>query len=433
MNFFDRIRELKQDPASLEDLYQQAVKEKTAGEFSQAVDSAYQENPENLLLAAWYYRLQHMVEEGRVIFWRYAAPLALICGLIIWLLSDEDWTFVDRIPFFMVVWAPIAAIAVMAYLALSARKGFLVMGLLSIGLAAVTAYSLLVIPGMQDWARGPSADLATVHLPVLSLAAVGVFVTQIRSSASRRFAFVIKTLEVTTTGGLFAVAIGIFAAVTFALFSALDINVPDLYQRLIFAGGGGMLPVLAVAIIYNPLAAPDEQDFNQGLSKFLANLLRIMIIPTLLVAVLYVFFIPFNFMEPFRNRDVLFIYNGMLFAVMGLLVGATPIDQEELSPRLQFWLRSAILAVASLAVLVSLYALSAILYRTWNDGLTMNRMTVIGWNLINIAILVLLLIRQLGSPEKTWSVTIKRAFNVASVAYTIWAAFIVVAVPILYH
>jgi hypothetical protein len=433
MNFIDRIRELNRDPASLEELYQQAVKEKTADEFSQAVDTAYQENPENLLFAAWFYRLQHLVEEGRVIFWKYAVPLALICGLIIWLVSDEDWTFVDRIPIFMVVWAPIAAIAVMAYLALSARKGYLEMGLLSIGLAALTAYTLLIVPGMTDWARGPTADLAAFHLPVLSLAAVGVFVTRIRSSASRRFAFVIKTLEVTTTGGLFAIAIGIFAVVTFALFSALDINVPVLYQRLIFAGGGGMLPVLAVAIIYNPLAAPDEQDFNQGLSKFLANLLRIMILPTLLVAVLYVFFIPFNFMEPFRNREVLFIYNGMLFAVMGLLVGATPIDQEELSARLQFWLRSAIMAVAALAVLVSLYALSAILYRTWNDGLTMNRMTVIGWNLINIAILVLLLIRQLGSPEKTWSVTIKHAFNVASVTYTIWAAFIVIAVPILYH
>jgi hypothetical protein len=138
-------------------------------------------------------------------------------------------------------------------------------------------------------------------------------------------------------------------------------------------------------------------------------------------------------MEPFYNRDVLFIYNGMLFAVMALLVGATPIRPQELSPRLQFWLRSAILAVAALAALVSLYALAAIIYRTWMDGLTMNRLTVTGWNIINIAILGLLLSRQFGSPETAWGEALKKAYNVAAVAYTVWAAFIVLAVPILYH
>jgi hypothetical protein len=433
MKFIEHIRQFTQDPARMEELYRKTVQAREEGEFKQDINSLYQENPADLLLAAWHHRLKGAVEEGRAIFWRYAAPLASICGLIIWLISDDLWMFVDRVPFFMVVWAPIAGIAVMAYLALSASQGYREAVLLGAGLVAATVYALLIVPTMADWAKGPAAELITIHLPVLSLAAVGAFTTRIRSNPERRFAFVIKTLEVTTTGGLFAIAIGIFAAVTFGLFSALDINVPILYQRLVFAGGGGMLPVLAVALIYNPLAAPDEQDFNQGLSKFLAHLLRIMIIPTLLVAVLYVFFIPFNFMEPFYNRDVLFIYNGMLFAVMGLLVGATPTHPHELSPRLQFWLRYAIVAVAALAVMVSLYAISAIIYRTWMDGLTMNRLTVTGWNIINIAILGLLLFRQFGSPESAWAEALKKAFNIATIAYTIWAGFIVLAVPILYH
>ena len=36
---------------------------------------------------------------------------------------------------------------------------------------------------------------------------------------------------------------------------------------------------------------------------------------TLIVLVVYLAFIPFRFWEPFQNRDVLIIYNGMLFAV----------------------------------------------------------------------------------------------------------------------
>jgi len=429
----EQIRQKAQDPAGLEDLYQQSVQQKSAAEFSEGIDTAYSEAPASLLYAAWHYRLKAAAESARQIFWKYAIPLAVLSGFLVWILSNRKDTFLDHIPVFMLLWSPIAGISVLAYLTLSVKKGYRTALLLSLGLFAFAVYVLLVVPSMAPWGQGSTLDLMAIHLPALSLAAVGAFVTGVRSAPDRRFAFITKTYEVITTGGLFAIAIGIFAVVTFGLFSALDIQLPDKVVNLIFAGGGGMLPVLAVAIIYNPLTAPENQDFSQGLSKFLANLLRIMILPTLLVAVLYVFFIPFNFTEPFYNRDVLFIYNGMLFAVIALIVGATPIDASELKPRLQVWLRYAIMAVAALAALVSLYALSAILYRTWVDSLTMNRLTVIGWNVINIAVLGLLLYLQFSTDEAHWAEALKRAFNAATVAYTAWTAFIILAVPIIFH
>ena len=104
--------------------------------------------------------------------------------------------------------------------------------------------------------------------------------------------------------------------------------------------------------------------------------------------------IPFNFREPFDNRDVLIIYNGMLFAVIALLAGATPVSLADLSPRVARWLRLGIIAVAALALVVSLYALAAIVSRTAMDRLTPNRLAFIGWNVVNIGLLVLILIRQ---------------------------------------
>ncbi len=70
---------------------------------------------------------------------------------------------------------------------------------------------------------------------------------------------------------------------------------------------------------------------------------------------------------------------------MGLLIGATPICPEDVSAKVQNALRNGILAVAILAVLVSLYALSAVVYRSVDGGITINRLTIIGWNSINIA------------------------------------------------
>ncbi len=97
-------------------------------------------------------------------------------------------------------------------------------------------------------------------------------------------------------------------------------------MRLIAAGGAGLIPVIAVATIYDPLAEPKDQDFTQGLSKFIGTMMRLLLPLTLGVLVVYIFVIPFNFFQPFQNRDLLIIYNAMLFAIMGLLVGATPIS-----------------------------------------------------------------------------------------------------------
>src|SRR5690606_14298112 len=100
------------------------------------------------------------------------------------------------------------------------------------------------------------------------------------------------------------------------------------------------------AVIYNPTAPPAGQAFDEGLSRMVAMLTRILLPLTVLVLLVYLFFIPFNFFEPFNNRDVLIIYNGMLFAVIALMVGVTPASLGNISPRLAQWLRRGIIAVA---------------------------------------------------------------------------------------
>jgi fumarate reductase subunit D len=137
-------------------------------------------------------------------------------------------------------------------------------------------------------------------------------------------------------------------------------------------------------------------------------------------------------MAPFEHRDVLIIYNVMLFAVMGLLLGATPVTAADLSARLQSALRKAIMVVAVMVVIVSLYALAAVIYRTVGHGLTVNRMTVIGWNSVNIGLLVLLLYRQLRRGRKAWVRNLQKTFGDGIFAYTAWGVFVTIAAPWLF-
>jgi hypothetical protein len=235
------------------------------------------------------------------------------------------------------------------------------------------------------------------------------------------------------TAGLYLIAGMVFGGITIGMFEALSISLPDIWLRLIAAGGFGLLPVLAVASVYDPTVSPKEQDFDQGLSKFIATMMRLLLPLTLSVLVIYIFVIPFNFWEPFENRDVLIVYNLMLFAIMGLLLGATPFRSDDLSDRLQIWLRTGILAVATLAILVSIYALSATVYRTYEGGITINRLTIIGWNSINIAILIGLIYKQFKDGREQWIPELHKIFGLATNAYLLWVSFLLLAIPWLFR
>jgi hypothetical protein len=272
-----------------------------------------------------------------------------------------------------------------------------------------------------------------IHLPLLAWAGVGARLVADHRDPASRFAFLIKSLEAFIMGGLFAIAGGLFTAITFGLFDALNIDFPIVVQRLFIAGGAGLIAVVAPAVIYDPTLPPGEQPFEQGLSKLVALLMRVLLPFTLVVLVVYLAFIPFNFREPFENRDVLIIYNGMLFAVIALLVGATPVSLVDLSPRVARWLRLGIVAVAALALIVSLYALAAILYRTAQDRLTPNRLAFIGWNVTNIGLLILILLIQGRTAAGRWLHGLFRAYSAATVAYTVWTLAMVLALPWLFR
>jgi hypothetical protein len=438
MKYAQEIRQNSDKPGTLEDMYQDARRSGEDSEFAADLKACYAGAPDNILYAAWYFRLERTVEEPRKreaigANWKLAAPLAILNGLVFWALSDPKLELYNHIPAIVLLSTGITALFVMAFVALTAGKNTARSLLVAVGLVIIFAVGLLLVTILNIVNRNYYLDLLAVHLPLISLVGVGVSLIGIKSSLENRFAFMIKAIEVMITGGVYLIAGIAFGLITVGMFQSLSIALPDYLMRLIVAGGVGLLPVLAVATIYDPKNEAAIQDFSQGLSKFIFTMMRLLLPLTLGVLVIFIIVIPFNFMQPFKNRDVLIVYNAMLFGIMGLLVGATPIHTEGLSERLQKALRWGILAVAILAVLVSVYALAAIVYRTIGGGITMNRMVVIGWNTINIGLLIAIIIKQLRSGADTWDRRIKTVFSSGAFAYTLWAIFVILSVPIFFR
>lgn len=434
MKYIPEIRVARHDPQALENLYRRAQRQNEAEEFAADMLTCYQESPDNILYEAWYYRLQAeplampRAEEG--IHWKLAIPLSIAAGLLLWLLSDPRLVFPNQIPFLAIAWAPVEACAVIVFLAMTGRKSLKVTWPILLGLLGFLLYA-----GMFTWLRSHAQypTIAMLHLPLLAWIGVGFHILGLRSHYADRFAFLVKSIEAFITMGIFVAAGGVFATITYGLFEALGMRLSDAVMRFLLVGGGGAIPVLAVAIVYHPQLSPTAQRFEEGLSKLISTLMRLLLPLTLLVLVVYLFVIPFNFMAPFRSRDILIVYNAMLFAIMALLIEAMPVHESDLPHAYERLLRTGILLLSILAVLVSMYALSATVYRTVQGAITPNRLTVIGWNAINLGILVLLIYWQVKGSEKRWNRSVQRAIGAGAMAYIIWTAFLILALPVLFR
>jgi hypothetical protein len=439
------------DPARLETLYQSALATGAARGFSAAIESAYAEEPRNLLYGAWHYRLLRaptavapataaapdaQSSERAVWQWRVAIPMSILLGLTFWFLTTPGLTLpVGDAPLFALLAPPLTAALLIVFLAVGARAHYIRAGIIIALLGALTAYAYFIRP-LSDTSNMNLAQtyqsLSMLHLPLAAWGLVGLSLLGLRFSATSVFAFLTKSIEAIGTGGVFAIAGGIFVVLTVGLFQTLNINLDPIVMRLLLAGGAGLIPLIAVSAVYDTITPPERQEFRRGFGKILAVLMQALLALSLFVIAIYILVIPFNFSQPFDNRQTLIIYNVVLIGVMGVLLGATPFAASDLAPTMQRLVRAGIILLAVMVAAVSVYALAAVLYRTAADALTMNRLTIIGWNVINIAILILLLVRQALGGRANWIASLHGTFRWAAILYLGWALFVLVASPLIF-
>lgn len=443
MSYLEKVREFAVNPEQLELTYQAAVKAGERDAFTEALHLARTEDGNNLLFAAWHYRLLHAAR--RAINWSWAVPLAILNGLLLWWFSDEERYVLSIVnpfsgvqeqsatPAVLIFGTGLAALLIITFLAGAGERRWGRLFTIALALTGPIVYVLLLYRRIGTIVyQEQYLGLAAMSLALLAWAGIGAYALSGHWDARNRFAFLVKSLEFLIVGGLCGAILLLFTGVTFGLFSALGIEPPEEIMRLFFAGGAGMIGVLAVALVVEPKGAPAQQPFDEGLSRLVTLLLRLLLPLAVAVLVVFIFFIPANFREPFENREVLIAFNVMLFAVVALLVGVVPLARGDLNERLWTWLWRGILALTVLALLIGIYALAAIVYRTLEDRLTPNRLAFIGWNVINIGVLLWLLVLQGRSDPAARLRALHRTLTGAMIPYALWALFTVLALPWLF-
>ncbi len=440
------IREAGADAPRIEQLYQLARRSNATERFAAGLRAVASEAPGDGLFAAWRARLDYAEQAGQAAGsdtglggwrlgsgWWIAAPLGLVLWMVFFAVSDPNWMLPDHAPVAALLWPPLAALALIWYLTLTARRSFLLATGASLALAAIPAYIWFTSQTQASASQTSYLDLMIPHNLLLSWALVGIVALGLRPGPRDLFGLLTKSLETTGVAGVYTIAGAIFVGLSLVTFATIGVMPDNTVVRALVCGGG-LIVVLAVASAYDPERHAGEQDFYRGFGKILAIAMQALLPLTLVALLIYLALVPYNFAQPYQQRDVLIAFNVVLFALMGLLIGVIPMSMDVFSLRYLRWLRWGIIALVTLALIVSLYIFSAILYRTANDGLTMNRVAVIGWNLINIALLALTLAAQARAGRSgDWIAALQRLARGGAVAYVIWGIALIAGLPWLFH
>jgi len=372
------------------------------------------------------------VLEGLYRHWGAALAISLGCGALLALfVGDKAPVPIPGVaePLFWIGWGPLAAIGIVVFLAVVApdSKRFRWYG----GAAAIALIAGLS-SALVAWDRTDHvAILIALHLPFVAWAAVGASVSLGRTDRAGHFyAFIVQSMEVLVTGGIYLGAGGIFGALTVGIFSVLGVEMPESVFRHVAAFGIGVIPVLALASVYDPTSAPAEQR-PTGLARILRIMTWLMLPVALGMLALYVFwFIPAYFWRAFDDREVLIVYNATIIAILTLLAAAVSSGGGHRRRQGERVLRYAVLSLGALTLLLNAYALAAIVSRIVQyGGLTPNRHAVLGWNTVTLLMLAFLLVRSWSAESDNWLPEFRVALAQAMVPAVGWAAWVVWGLP----
>lgn len=435
-DLINQLQRIGDHAPQLEQLYRQALSSNRESVFKEALALRLSESPGNMLLTAWACRLDLPLAQSAAVrgaktirHWRTALIASATLALCFAFLADGK----PPVPLpgeaaasFWVGWAPLTALAVLVYLALFNRFGKGIRPVaIPIAALGITAFTVALTSARRT---DDIAVLVALHLPFLSWATVGASLAWAYTPPLKQgYAFIAKSLETALTGAIYAATGILFLALSFGIFAVLGVKWSPQTHLFIAACGLGSVPILALASAYDPTQTPAEQNWETGLGRLLTIFSRIFLALSLVVLAVYLlFFVPSNFWHPFRAREALIVYNATIMAILVLLIAIATAAHEAQDPIL----RRSIIALVALTTILNVYALAAIISRIEQFGLSPNRYTAAGWNIVTLAVLAMLLVQLARSQPQQWLSVLRQSITYALVPATAWALWVCLGLPL---
>lgn len=302
------------------------------------------------------------------------------------------------------------------------RKNHLALKQIAIPLILIflSALYINILPKIES---NNSLILACIHLPIFLWAVIGyTFIGGDIKNNSLKIDYIKFNGDFLVMSALLVLAGGIFSGITLGLFNLIEVKIEEFYFNYVAIWGLSSIPLIATYLVQtNP-------SLVNKISPVIAKIFTPLVFITVLAFLITLLYTGKNI---YSDRNFLLIFNVLLIGVMAIILfSVTEATKNESNKMIVLTL----FMLSTLTVVVNGIALSAILFRLSEFGITPNRVAVLGANLlifINLILVSLKLYQVVSKKESVEKVGLIIAGFIPY--YSIWAFLVTFLFPILFQ
>ncbi|WP_316766657.1 hypothetical protein [Pedobacter frigiditerrae] len=409
----NEIRNHHSNPTELEALYRN-----NKVRFKRSFDVVYPELKGNPIADCWNERLHY---ESPELNWGSRSELlfvmiaSLIAGLIAKIPSffniNEDYFYPRNIGFIVF---PMLTV----FFAWKNKLSFPKIAFI----AGATLLGLIYINCLPNVKQSDTLILSCIHLGLFLWSILGIaFVGQQSIDKQQRLAFLKYNGDLVVMTTLILIAGGIMSAVTVGLFGLIGLKIEDIYFQYVGVFGISAAPMVGTYLV---------QTNPQLVGKVSPVIAKIFSPLVLVMLVVYLIAIVYSGKNPYNDREFLLIFNALLIGVLAIIFFSIVETAKATKNAMAIWI---LFLLATVTIIVNGVALSAIVFRIVEMGITPNRAAVLGSN-------VLILINLLLVTTKLFKVLTKKVEiddvgkTIASYlpVYFIWTIIVTFIFPLIF-
>ena len=400
-------------PVEMEKMYR-----KNKNAFAKAFESAYPDIKENAIAQVWHERLHYKQEEiswGKKNELLFVVVTALTAGLLAKvpeIFSIDEERFYSRNIAFLVF--PF----LIAYFSWKNKQTVrqLILPFITILLSVIY---INILPGKKET---DAIILACIHLPFMLWAIAGyTFIGGDLKEAQKKIGYLRFNGDFVVMSALIVLSGIIFSGLTIGLFDIIHVDITKIYFQYIVIFGLAAVPIVGTFLVLN-----NPQLVNK-ISPVIARIFTPFVLVTLLI---FISSIIYTGNYPYDDRNALMIFNGLLIGVMALILFSVSEVTKNATSRINLGI---LLGLSALTIVINGIALSAILFRLQEFGITPNRIAVLGANLlilVNLSLVSHKLYRIVMNKSEIED--LEKSMTIMLPVYGIWAAIVCFGFPLLF-
>ncbi|MTI62237.1 MAG: hypothetical protein FH762_20010 [Firmicutes bacterium] len=267
-----------------------------------------------------------------------------------------------------------------------------------------------------------TAILTGIHLPIMLWLVTGVaYMGEKWKNKKSRMDFIRFTGESIIYGSLIMLGLMVLMIFTAAIFESIGIDIERFIENYFIFYAGCAAAMITVYLVET------KKSIVENFAPILARVFSPLFLITMLIFLLV---IVITGSSPFVERDFLIAFDLMLVLVLGMVLYTISARNIHDKVNIFDYLNAALITVA---IIVDGVALSAILFRLSEYGITPNKMAALGENvllLVNLAALLWLYIRHFMKKVDFEKIEIWQTSYLT--VYAIWMAIVVFVFPVVF-